>query len=765
MWDVPLHHEMAGVIGIEGRAKFNGYKGTPDEGGLFRGLTFWSPNVNIFRDPRWGRGQETYGEDPFLTSRLGVAFVTGLQGTDPDRLLAAACAKHFAVHSGPESLRHIFDATPVTADIYDTYLPAFEALVREARVEVVMTAYNAINGVPCSVDPMLYGLLRQWGFDGHVTSDCGSVEDLSRTYKLAVDDTHAQALTLAAGMNVRCGWEPVGIVDAVAQGLITEDLVDERVKPLLRTMLRLGFFDPADSYPFNAIGIDQNDTPEHSALALRTARECMTLLKNDGVLPLDVRNLRRVLIVGPNADSVPALVGNYNGQPSHPVTILAGLRAALEKAGVQVDYAYGCDYADRPEGWRPIPQPWFRGEYYANGDLSGAPQQLRTERPICFECNGQSTSGGVPKGMADTGLSARWNGELQTTIAGDYQIRLRGRGGFRLWIGGESVIDSWTAPAGQEGEVRTVEIVRELPENTSIPVRLEYTQGAGTFSLALEWIAPAPDTMMDKAVALARQVDAVIYVGGLTAQLEGEEMAVDYVGFSGGDRTTIELPALQQRMVAKLAATGKPLVVVNLSGSAVALTAEDACANAVLQAWYPGGVGGTAVAEVITGEYNPAGRLPVTFYRATADLPDFCEYDMEGRTYKYFRGEALYPFGHGLSYTSFTYGNMTVTPCGDGSLQVELDLTNSGARDGDEVVQLYAVAPESSGPRELQALCGFARVHLKAGQTQKVSIGVPASALRRFCEEKGAYWVPQGTWTIRAGASSADIRQSGAVKL
>jgi len=260
-------------------------------------------------------------------------------------------------------------------------------------------------------------------------------------------------------------------------------------------------------------------------------------------------------------------------------------------------------------------------------------------------------------------------------------------------------------------------------------------------------------------------VDAVIYLGGLTAQLEGEEMAVDYVGFSGGDRTTIELPALQQRMVAKLAATGKPLVVVNLSGSAVALTAEDACANAVLQAWYPGGVGGTAVAEVITGEYNPAGRLPVTFYRATADLPDFCEYDMEGRTYKYFRGEALYPFGHGLSYTSFTYGNMTVTPCGDGSLQVELDLTNSGARDGDEVVQLYAVAPESSGPRELQALCGFARVHLKAGQTQKVSIGVPASALRRFCEEKGAYWVPQGTWTIRAGASSADIRQSGAVKL
>ncbi|MBN1404765.1 MAG: glycoside hydrolase family 3 C-terminal domain-containing protein [Opitutales bacterium] len=766
MWDAPLQKEIAAVIGVEARAKFNGYKGTPEEGALFHGLTFWSPNVNIFRDPRWGRGQETYGEDPYLTATLGVAFVQGLQGSDPKYLTAAACAKHFAVHSGPESLRHSFDAVIANADLYDTYLPAFEALVKESRVEVVMTAYNAIDGTPCSIHPKLYGLLNQWGFNGHVTSDCGSAGDLIYSYKLAADAAEASALVLNAGMNVVCGSEPEALVKAVNNGLVDEATVDMQLKPLLRTLFRLGLFDPADEVPFNAISPSENDTPEHSELSLVAARKSMVLLKNDGILPLDTNKVRRVLIVGPNADSVPALVGNYCGEPSKPVTVLAGLKKHLEEEGVKVDYAYGCDYALRSAGWRAIPQPWFRGEYFSNSDLAGEPMEKRTERPICFECGADnSTSGGMPKSLPPAGISARWNGELTTTISGNYQFRVRARGGFRLSVNGKTVIDSWEATNDELQVVREIEASSELPENASLPIRLEYKQGDGPVSLALEWIPPAPEAHIANAVAMAKDADAVIYVGGLTAQLEGEEMAVDYIGFSGGDRTSIELPPLQERLIKELCASGKPLVIVNMSGSAVALTWEDAHANAILQAWYPGQQGGNAVAQTLLGISNPSGRLPLTFYRQTEDLPDFTNYEMADRTYKYFQGTPLYPFGHGLSYTSFAYSNMTAKKGADGLLHVSVEVKNTGKLDGEEVVQLYALAPESSSPREIQSLCAFERTFLKAGETRVVNFIVTSSALRRWCEETNAYVTPKGKWTIRASASALDIRQSVTVDL
>jgi len=375
MWNEELQQEIAHVIGIEGRAKFNGYVGTPFEGQIFRGLTFWSPNVNIFRDPRWGRGQETYGEDSFLTSRLGVAFVRGLQGNHPDYLLAGACAKHYAVHSGPEPLRHNFDVSPTERDLYEIYLPAFEALVRESRVEVVMTAYNALYGTPCPINDRLYALLADWGFDGHVTSDCGSVDDLHRTYKRAADAAEANALTIRAGMNLRCGNESAALLEAVARGLITEADVDRRVGPLLRTMFRLGFFDPKNRVPFNQIAPSLNDTPAHGALALRAARESMVLLKNDGILPLDTQRLKRVAVIGPSATSVPVLLGNYNGSPSAPVTVVAGLQAALEPAGVRVDYAHGCDYALRPTEVRQLAGGWFHGEYFANRICRASPRR------------------------------------------------------------------------------------------------------------------------------------------------------------------------------------------------------------------------------------------------------------------------------------------------------------------------------------------------------------------------------------------------------
>jgi beta-glucosidase len=762
MWDEPLHRDIARVIGLEARAKFNGYKGTELEGTIFHGLTFWSPNINIFRDPRWGRGQETYGEDPFLTGRLGVAFVHGLQGDNPHYLQAAACAKHYAVHSGPESLRHIMDVSPPEADLYETYLPAFEALVREGRVEAVMTAYNSLYGTPCSINPLLYAQLAKWGFNGHITSDCGSVADLRHSYKRAKDDAEAEALTMKAGMNVRCGDEPTALPEAVRRGLLSEAELDYRVSALLRTMFRLGLFDPADRVPFNRIAPSENDTPEHGALALRAAREAMVLLKNDGLLPLNQTALKRVAVIGPNATSVPVLVGNYNGTPSAPVTILAGLRAALEPA-VQVDYAHGCDYAARPAAVRPVPHAWYRSEYFANRNLAGDPVAKRTEPPPNFDAGSEKPSfWSLPAGVPATGFSARWKGELLTTLAGDYQFVIRGRGGFRLKLDGETTLDAWTPPAGQAGADREVRVTRWLTDNASVSVQFEYAQGDGPAKASLMWTTPAADAGEAEALATARQADVIIFVGGISAQLEGEEMHVDYEGFSGGDRTRIELPPVQTELCQKLHALGKPIVFVNLSGSAVALPWVDANANAVLQAWYPGQAGGTAVADVLLGHYNPAGRLPVTFYRATEDLPDFKNYDMANRTYRYFKGQPLYAFGHGLSYTTFNYANLRVTPGADATLSVTVDVTNAGGHDGDEVVQLYVTPPAA---REREALGGFSRVHLAKGETRTVTITVPASALRRWRAEKKDYAIPSGEWTIRAGASSADIRQTATVKL
>jgi len=764
MWDETLQQEIASVIGVEGRAKFNSYKGTALEGALFRGLTFWSPNINIFRDPRWGRGQETYGEDPYLTARLGVAFVRGLQGNDPHYLLAAACAKHFAVHSGPEPLRHNFDATPPPADLYETYLPAFEALVREARVEAVMTAYNAINGIPASVNPFLYHQLELWGFDGHVTSDCGSVVDLHTTYKWGADAAEADALVFRAGMNVRCGSGAESIVGAVRRGLLTEQDVDRRLRPLLRTLFRLGFFDPAEQVSFNRIAPSENNSPEHGRLALRAACESIVLLKNDGTLPLQTSSLRRVLVVGPNADSVAALVGNYNGQPSAPVTILAGLRAALEKAGVAVDFAQGCDYASRPDTWRLIPQPWFRGEFFGNRELSGASLADLTTRPLCVACTGASMPYGLPSGIPGKDVSARWTGTLETTLAGEYQFRVRGRGGFRLFLGERLLLDSWTPPVGEAGVERSVTAASVLPGNASMPIKLEYVQGEGAVQIALEWKTP-PVNAFAEAVAKAEKADVVIFAGGISAQLEGEEMAVDYDGYAGGDRLRIELPELQQQLLAQLKALKRPLVYVNLSGSAIAMPWLADNANAILQAWYPGQAGGTAVAKVLLGTYNPAGRLPLTFYRATEDLPDFNTYDMAGRTYRYFKGLALFPFGHGLSYTRFAYSKLQVSVLPTGALRVLADLANAGDRDGDEVVQLYLTPPEGSRPGELRSLCGFRRVHLAAGESRSLEFEVPAAALRRWSGRTGGYAVPKGSWTLSVGASSADLRLSKGVKL
>jgi beta-glucosidase len=764
MWDERLHSEIATVIGIEGRAKFNGAAGTTAEGTIFHGLTFWSPNINIFRDPRWGRGQETYGEDPFLTSRLGVAFVRGLQGNDPTYLRVAACAKHYAVHSGPESLRHSMDVSPPEEDLYETYLPAFESLVREGHVEIVMTAYNSLYGTPCSINPLLYSELGKWGFEGHVTSDCGSVGDLIHSYKRASTAAEAEALVLKAGMNVTCGSEGPGIVRAVQGGLISEAQVDRRLEALLRTMLRLGFFDPKERVPYSRLTTSDNDTPEHQDLALRAARESVVLLKNDGILPLRRAALRSVAVIGPNASSVPALVGNYNGTPSRPVTVLDGLKAALEP-GVRVDYAHGCDYAMLPDTERPIASTWFHGEYFSNRELYGTAVK-RSDRPVSFDFGKPYLPRNhLPAGVPDNDFSARWSGTVATKLAGDYRFVVRARGGFRLKVAGEVAIDSWTPPVGQEEAERRVSVLRRLPENASVAISLEYALGKGPGLISLEWRTPPADSDMAEALAIARGADLIVYVGGISAELEGEEMQVPYEGFAGGDRARIELPTLQQQLLEKLRAMGKPVILVSMSGSAIAMPWADEHLNAIIQSFYPGEEGGRAVADVLLGNYSPAGRLPVTFYRATADLPDFKDYRMAGRTYRYFKGRPLYPFGHGLSYTKFDYANLRATQAGANTFSVTVAVTNAGPCDGDEVVQLYATPPIGSHPREMEALCGFSRIHLLRGETKTVAITVPPIALRRWSPERRDYVTPSGDWTLKAGASSADIRLTTSVRI
>lgn len=765
MWDEPLMKTVADTIGTEARAKYHDAvrRGVHER---YFGLTFWSPNINIFRDPRWGRGQETYGEDPYLTSRLGVAFVRGLQGDEPRYLQTAACAKHFAVHSGPEPLRHDFNVDPPEADLYDTYLPAFEALVREAHVEAVMTAYNSVLGQPCAINDRLYRILYDdWKFNGHVVSDCGAVYDLYHSYKVVKDAAEAEALAKKAGLCVTCGEESPALVEAVQRGLITEKEIDQRLFQLVRTWFRLGLFDPPAQVCYAQIPLSENNSPAHAALALETARKSIVLLKNDGLLPLKREQVRRLAVIGPNANSLPVLLGNYNGTPTAPVTVLAGLRA-IAGPDLAVDYIKGCDYVAAGSGWTPIPRTALRagqytgleGEYFANRTLEGTAAVKRRDRPISLNWR----QGNPVPGLPTEGFSVRWTGEFTPSTGGDYQLRLVGNGGFRLFFGTELVIDAWTP--GQ----KTQAITRSFRENEIIAVRLEFFQADEPAEISLEWTVPDSKSGFADALALANKADAVVFVGGISPQLEGEEMRIDYEGFNGGDRTQIELPTVQQELVKALLATGKPLVFVLMSGSAVALPELNDQIPALLQAWYPGQAGGRAVAEVLFGEVNPAGRLPVTFYRATSDLPPFTEYSMAHRTYRYFEGKPLYAFGHGLSFTRFDYAKLQVKPTREenaSALVATVSLTNAGDRDGEEVVQLYLQEPAETPHRSQRSLAAFARVSLSRGETKTVSLPVSPNSLRRWNAAQHRYEITAGEWNVLVGASSSDIRETATAKL
>lgn len=757
-WNDDLIFEVADVISTEARAKHHEALRKGDHG-RYKGLTFWSPNINIFRDPRWGRGQETYGEDPFLTSRIGVAFVKGLQGNDPEYLKIAACAKHFAVHSGPEHLRHEFDTKVSERDLWETYLPAFEALVKEADVEAVMCAYNRYDGEACcGSSRLLTGILRdQWGFDGHIVSDCGAIEDIFRNHKIVKTGPEASAVAIKSGTDVRCGWGIAALKDSVKEGLVTESEIDNSLRNLLKTRFRLGMFDPPETVPWAQIPFEKNNAPEHDELALETARQSIVLLKNENsLLPLS-KDLKKVAVIGPNADDYDVLLGNYNGTPVKYSTVLSGIRGALPDS-TKIIHVLGANYLGEKYNLKAIPEKFFfnngkngiKVTYYSNRGLEGEPFGIEEDKNIDHDW-----SDGSPKqGMPSDNFSIRWEGEIKPDKTGKYYIGIEGDEGFRLYLDGSLVIDSWRG-WGKKSAVYEA----DLEQGKIYSFKLEYYEGMNDAGIMLGWHEPGYD-LEDEAVEASRDADAIIFAGGITPKLEGEEMGdhVRFEGFYRGDRTKISLPDAQTSLLKKLAALNKPLVFVNMSGSAVSMNWENENVPAIIQAWYPGQAGGEAVADIIFGDYNPAGRLPVTIYRSVSQLPHYENYDMAGRTYRYFKGEVLYPFGYGLSYSRFKYNNLKVSSKKlkkGKNITVSVEVKNISATDGDEVVQVYISDNESEYPVPVKSLKAFKRIHLKAGRKQRVKFRLKPEDFGLYDDDMKRIIEP-GDFTVMVGGSSSE---------
>jgi len=777
-FDTPLMHQVATTISDEARAKHHEFL-RHDQHGRYQGLTFWSPNINIFRDPRWGRGQETYGEDPYLTSRMGVNFVQGLQGDDPKYRKVDATAKHFAVHSGPEATRHEVDVHPDPRDLYETYLPAFQALVQEAHVDSVMGAYNRVNGESASASQLLLQdiLRRDWGFKGYVVSDCDSIEDIFKHHKIVGTAEEAAALGVKRGLEMNCGRTYGALVAAVKQGLISEAEIDAAVRQLMTARMRLGMFDPPERVRYAQIPYSVNQAPAHDALALRAASESLVLLKNDGVLPLSPA-IKRVAVIGPTADDPMALLGNYYGTPANPVTVLRGIRNALPNA--EVVYARGSDLVERsedPDADNPIEPRYLRpselanerglkGEYFRGSELKGEPAMTRLDSQIRFRWDrGAPTDDAVARGelgrdkaLGNDDFSVRWSGQLLPPRDGTYDLSVTADDGFRLYLDGKLVLDRWKNADRAQAEHASV----TLRANQAYDLRLEYYEHQRDAAVKLAWRLPGGAPPLQEALQAAREADAVIFVGGLTGDVEGEEMDVSYPGFAGGDRTDLRLPKPQRELLEALQQTGKPVVAVLTAGSALAIDWAQQHLPAILLAWYPGQRGGDAVADALFGKTSPGGRLPVTFYKEGTPMPAFDDYSMKGRTYRYFDGEPLYPFGYGLSYTRFDYDGMKLDrkqgKPGE-PLQVSLRVRNSGKVAADEVVQLYVKPLDPARPRARKELRGFSRITLQPGEQREVSFSLaPERDLRVYDPQRKAYVVDPGKYEVQLGGSSADVR-------
>ena len=723
-WDTDMMHSVADVISTEARAKNNEFlrKGERE---IYKGLTFWSPNINIFRDPRWGRGQETYGEDPYLTARMGVSFVTGLQGDDPKYFKVISTPKHYAVHSGPEPDRHTFNAIIDNHDLYDTYLPAFEACIREGGAYSIMCAYNRFMGDACCGSPqLLRTILRdKWGFKGYIVSDCGAINDIFENHKVVATAPEAAAIAVKAGTDLECGSVyPSALLDAVKQGLITENQIDVSVKRLFSARFRLGMFDPPEAVKYQRIPFSENDSPEHRALSLRAAHESIVLLKNsNSTLPIK-KEVKRIAVIGPNADNDLILLGNYNGTPSKFVTPLQGIKNRSGNA-VEMTYEAGCDVVDAEGIVNNLSsdvasvngEPGLKVELFKNGELSGDPFLARRDNlgnPNLFYGSLTPSFNG-----SEDIASIRWSGDITAPETGEFDFMVRSDGGFRLVFAGDTVFDDWSNRGHATKDHRV-----SLKKGTSYPFIFEFSRRSHWPRLSVQWKL-LNSNHTKKAVELAKNSDLVIFVGGITPQLEGEEMDVTYEGFKGGDRTNLNLPAVQENLLKELQATGTPVVLVLTSGSALAVNWEKENLPAIVQLWYPGEEGGTALTDVLFGDYNPAGRLPVTFYKSADQLPPFNDYNMKGRTYRYFSGEPLFAFGYGLSYTHFHYQHLSIPPqirTGDSAV-ISVEVQNTGTLGGDEVVEVYVKNLSAAGTVPIHSLQSLRRIHLDAGERRTVA--------------------------------------------
>ncbi len=757
-WDTASMRVMADYSAMEGRAVYNRAVAEGRSGQRYLGLTYWTPNINIFRDPRWGRGQETYGEDPFLTAMLAHSFVRGLQGDDPKYLKAAACAKHYAVHSGPEPLRHVFNVTPGRHDLWNTYLPAFEQLVKRSQVAGVMCAYNAFAGQPCcGSDLLMVDILRKrWKFDGYVTSDCWAIDDFFKNHKTHPDPASAAADAVLHGTDVECGTDVYkSLLKAVSEKQITEQQLEVSVKRLFLIRFRLGLFDPAEMVPFARAGSELLEHPDHAAHALKMAQQSIVLLKNENdVLPLR-KDLRKIAVIGPNSDNPIAVLGNYNGVPSRIVTALQGIRNKLG-AGTEVVFEKAINftndtllaYSDIQGRFSFAGKPGVQAEYFNNRELKGIPVHVRTEAGIQ-----QEWQEGVQ--VVDTlkayQFSVRFTTDFTATESEELSFEVEGDDGYRLFVDGKEVINAWSR---NRWGARTATLRTEAGRTYRLV--LEYWQGDGKASIHLRG-GHYRQTDYAALIGRVKDADAIVFVGGISPQLEGEEMKVDFPGFNGGDRTSILLPAVQTDLLKKLQGTGKPVVLVLMTGSAIALPWESRNLPAIVNTWYGGQAAGTALADVLFGDYNPAGRLPVTFYGSDGDLPDFNDYNMKGRTYRYFTGQPLYAFGHGLSYTRFGYEQMKVTAPARGPVTVEVQVTNTGPRDGEEVAQLYLAGKAGNIPAPVRSLKSFSRFFLKKGESRMLRFRLADTDLSLMSEE-GLPVPMKGAVIISVGGAQPDAR-------
>ena len=753
-----LVYHIFNAVSDEVRAKNNEAKQKGLENRRFLSLSVWTPNVNIFRDPRWGRGQETYGEDPYLTSRMGTSVVKGLQGpTDSRYKKLLACAKHYAVHSGPEWNRHVLNLNNINPrDLWETYLPAFKALVQDAGVREVMCAYQRLDDEPCcSNNRLMTDILRNnWGFKFLVVSDCGAVTDFYSSHKTSSDAVHAAARGVLAGTDVECGYNYAyqSIPDAVAKGLVKEEKINQSLMRLLAGRFDLGEMDDDSLVPWAKIPLSVVNSDSHKKLALEMARQSMTLLQNkNNLLPLS-KSIKKIAIIGPNADDKQLMWGNYNGTPFHTITILDGMKTKY--AGDKIVYEKGCDLTDKMIVESAIGECSFEGKkgikatYWNNRDFKG--DKVTTEQfnnPIKLTTFGQHE---FASGVHLENFSSVYETVYKPSESGEIVFKVEACGTFQLIVNGNTIhrVHMWRALPGR--------VVYKVEKGKEYKIEARFSQTEDwTASLALNFGKEIP-VKYDELLTKLKGIEVVVFAGGISSQLEGEEMPVQLPGFKGGDRTDIQLPEVQRNCLKALKAAGKKVIFVNCSGSAMGLVPETESCDAILQAWYSGESGGQAVAEVLVGDYNPSGKLPITFYKDTTQLAGFEDYCMKGRTYRYM-SDPLFQFGYGLSYTSFAIGEAHVNKTNiknNEGVELSIPVSNTGKRSGTEIVQVYVhKVNDANGP--LKTLKGFKRIEVAAGKTSQVDINLPSTAFEFYDETKLQMEVTPGEYELYYGNSSA----------